>query len=147
MIPYKQKFLKDEIENLTKDGFLSEVQKEKIFAHYGFDKQKATSSLLFVLSAVLFALSLLTLIGYNWEQIPAFIRTALLLAILLATQIALYFSQNKGKIYCESLGIFSNFVLLANLALLSQIYHLGDDSASALLGVAFVTCMRRRYLE
>ena len=142
MISYKQKFLKDELENLTKDGFLSEVQKEKIFAHYGFaptkSPQKATSSLLFVLSAVLFALSLLTLIGYNWEQIPATIRTALLLGALLATQIALYFSQNKGKIYCESLGIFSNFVLLANLALLSQIYHLGDDSASVILGVAFV---------
>ncbi|MGX3011757.1 DUF2157 domain-containing protein [Helicobacter sp. 23-1044] len=141
MISYKQKFLKDELENLTNDGFLSEVQKEKIFAHYGFAKspQKATSSLLFVLSAVLFALSLLTLIGYNWEQIPAFIRTALLLGALLATQIALYFAQNK--IYSISLGIFSNFVLLANLALLSQIYHLGDDSASALLGVAFVSLL------
>ena len=141
MISYKQKFLKDELENLTSNGFLSEVQKEKIFAHYGFDKQKATSSLLFVLSAVLFALSLLTLIGYNWEQIPALIRTALLLGALLATQIALYFSQNKGRIYCESLGVFSNFVLLANLALLSQIYHLGDDSASAFLGVAFVSLL------
>ncbi|MGX2983157.1 DUF2157 domain-containing protein [Helicobacter sp. 23-1045] len=141
MISYKQKFLKDELENLTNDGFLSESQKEKIFAHYGFAKspQKATSSLLFVLSAVLFALSLLTLIGYNWEQIPAFIRTALLLGALLATQIALYFAQNK--IYSISLGIFSNFVLLANLALLSQIYHLGDDSAMAFLGVAFVSLL------
>lgn len=94
-----------------------------------------------MLSAVLFALSLLTLISYNWEQIPIFIRTALLLGTLLATQIALYFAQNKGKIYVVSLGIFSNFVLLANLALLSQIYHLGDDSASAFLGVAFVSLL------
>ena len=97
--------------------------------------------MLVLLAAILFSLSLIALVGYNWEQIPAFIRTTLLLSTLLCTQIALYLCKDKSRIWSEFVGILSNFVLLANLALLSQIYHLGDDTASAFLGVAFVSLL------
>lgn len=143
MIFYKQNFLKDELNKLEKDGLLSSEQKERIFAHYEISpaQTKANSPLLVVLAAVLFSLSLITLIGYNWEQIPAFIRTALLLFVLFITQIALYLVKDKSAVWSEFLGILSNFILLANLALLSQIYHLGDDAASAFLSVAFVSLL------
>ena len=143
MIFYKQNFLKNELSKLEKDGLLSTEQKERIFAHYQIPlaETKASSSLLTALAAVLFSLSLITLIGYNWEQIPAFIRTALLLLVLFGTQIALYLVKDKSALWSEFLGILSNFVLLANLALLSQIYHLGDDTASSFLSVAFVSLL------
>ncbi|TLE16850.1 DUF2157 domain-containing protein [Helicobacter apodemus] len=38
----------------------------------------------------------------------------------------------------QSFGILSGFVLLGNIALLSQIYHLGDDTALAFLSVGIV---------
>lgn len=138
MIFYKQNFLKDELSKLQNAGLLSKDQKEKIFAYYNF-APKWDSSLLIVFAAVLFSLSLLTLIGYNWEQIPAFIRTALLLITLLCAQIALYIVKDKSRVWTEFLGILNNFILLANLALLSQIYHLGNDTAMAFLSVAFVS--------
>lgn len=143
MIFYKQNFLKSELNKLEKDGLLNAEQKERIFAHYQISptQTKANSPLLVVLAAVLFSLSLITLVGYNWEQIPAFIRTTLLLSTLLCAQIALYLCKDKSRIWSEFVGILSNFVLLANLALLSQIYHLGDDTASAFLGVAFVSLL------
>ena len=141
MIFYKQRFLKSEISSLEKRGFISPAQKDEIFAHYGFSHQKSSSSLLFILAFVLFSLSIITLIGYNWEQIPAFIRTALLLGTLLCTQIALYLAQGKRRIYSESIAVLANSVLLGNIALLSQIYHLGDNSAMALLSVAFVSLL------
>lgn len=139
MIFYKQRFLKSEISSLEKRGLISPAQKDEIFAHYGFSHQKSSSSLLFILAFVLFSLSIITLIGYNWEQIPAFIRTTLLLSTLLGVQIALYLAQGKRRIYSESIAVLANSVLLGNIALLSQIYHLGDDSAMALLSVAFVS--------
>lgn len=139
MIFYKQRFLKSEISSLEKRGLISPAQRDEIFAHYGFSHQKSSSSLLFILAFVLFSLSIITLIGYNWEQIPAFIRTALLLSTLLGVQIALYLAQGKRRIYSESIAVLANSVLLGNIALLSQIYHLGDDSAMALLSVAFVS--------
>lgn len=139
MIFYKQRFLKSEISSLEKRGLISPAQKDEIFAHYGFSHQKSSSSLLFILAFVLFSLSIITLIGYNWEQIPAFIRTTLLLITLLCAQIALYLSQGKRRIYSESIAVLANSVLLGNIALLSQIYHLGDNSAMALLSVAFVS--------
>ena len=143
MIFYKQNFLKSELNKLEKDGLLNAEQKERIFAHYQISptQTKANSPLLVVLAAILFSLSLITLVGYNWEQIPAFIRTTLLLSTLLCTQIALYLCKDKSRIWSEFVGILSNFVLLAILALLSQIYHLGDDTASAFLGVAFVSLL------
>lgn len=139
MIFYKQNFLKNEILNLEKRELISPAQKDEIFAHYGFESQKNSSPLLFILAFVLFSLSIITLIGYNWEEIPALIRTALLLTALLAVQIALYLAQGKRRIYSESIAVLANFVLLGNIALLSQIYHLGDNSAMALLSVAFVS--------
>ena len=139
MIFYKQRFLKSEISDLEKCGLISLAQKDEIFAHYGFSHQKSSSSLLFILAFVLFSLSIITLVGYNWEQIPAFIRTTLLLSTLLGVQIALYLAQGKRRIYSESIAVLANSVLLGNIALLSQIYHLGDDSAMALLSVAFVS--------
>ena len=141
MIFYKQNFLKSELNRLEKDGLLSSEQKERIFARYNFAPTKANSPLLVVFAAVLFSLSLITLVGYNWEQIPAAIRTALLLLVLLCAQIALYLVKDKSAVWSEFLGILSNFVLLANLALLSQIYHLGDDAAGAFLSVAFVSLL------
>ena len=139
MIFYKQRFLKSEISSLEKRGFISPAQKDEIFAHYGFSHQKSSSSLLFILAFVLFSLSIITLIGYNWEKIPALIRTALLLSTLLGVQIALYLAQGKRRIYSDSIAVLANSVLLGNIALLSQIYHLGDNSAMALLSVAFVS--------
>lgn|GEM_PF-3212414 len=143
MIFYKQNFLKSELNKLEKDGLLNAEQKERIFAYYQISptQTKANSPLLVVLAAVLFSLSLITLVGYNWEQIPAFIRTTLLLSTLLCAQIALYLCKDKSRIWSEFVGILSNFVLLANVALLSQIYHLGDDTANAFLGVAFVSLL------
>ena len=143
MIFYKQNFLKNELNKLEKDGLLSAEQKERIFAHYQISpaETKANSTLFVVFAAILFSFSLITLIGYNWEQIPAAVRTALLLSVLLCAQITLYLCKDKSQIWSEFLGILSNFILLANLALLSQIYHLGNDTAGAFLGVAFVSLL------
>ena len=143
MIFYKQNLLKNELSKLEKDGLLSAEQKERIFAHYQISptETKASSPLLVVFAAVLFSLSLITLVGYNWEQIPAFIRTTLLLCVLLTCQITLYLLKDTNRIWTEFLGILSNFILLTNLALLSQIYHLGNDTAGAFLGVAFVSLL------
>lgn len=140
MIFYKQNFLKKELSSLYEKGFLSKEQKDEIFTHYNFT-QKSNSLLFAVLAGFLFSLSLITLAGFNWEKIPAILRTTSLLSLLLLCQIALYHFKDKNQTLKEVLGVVSNFILLANLALLSQIYHLGDDTALAILSVAFVSLL------
>lgn len=140
MIFYKQNFLKKELSSLYEKGLLNEEQKDKIFVHYNFT-QKSNSLLFAVLAGFLFSLSLITFAGFNWERIPAILRTTSLLSLLLLCQIALYYFKDKNQALKEVLGVVSNFILLANLALLSQIYHLGDDTALAILSTAFVSML------
>lgn len=140
VIFFKQNFLKKELSKLYEKGLLSKEQKEKIFTHYHFT-QSSNSLLFAILAAILFSLSLITLMGFNWEKIPAILRTVLLLSLLLASQITLFCCKDKSKVLAEILGVVSNFILLANLALLSQIYHLGDDTPLMLLSVAFVSLL------
>lgn len=140
VIFYKQNFLKKELSKLYEKGLLSKEQKDKIFLHYNFT-QKSNSLLFAVLAGFLFSLSLITLAGFNWERIPSILRTTSLLSLLLICQIALYYFKDKNQALKEVLGVVSNFILLANLALLSQIYHLGDDTALAILSVAFVSML------
>lgn len=140
MIFYKQNFLKKELSSLYEKGLLSKEQKDRIFLHYNFT-QKSNSLLFAVLAGFLFSLSLITLAGFNWERIPSILRTTSLLSLLLICQIALYYFKDKNQALKEVLGVVSNFILLANLALLSQIYHLGDDTALAILSIAFVSML------
>ncbi|WP_297578339.1 DUF2157 domain-containing protein [uncultured Helicobacter sp.] len=131
----KKSFLKSEIIKLANEGFINKEQEKAIFGFYHFD-ENSDFPLLITLAFVFIGLSLLTLVAYNWEQIPNILKTFLLLATLFATHLGIFYSKNS--IFQQGFGILSGFVLLANIALLSQIYHLGEDTALAFLSVGCV---------
>ena len=132
---FKQKFLKTEIEKLLQQGFIRLDEKEKIFNYYHFN-EKNCFFFLYIFAALFFSFSLITIIGFHWKNLPELLRVGILLSVLFLTQCGIYFNENK--IYKNSFAFFSGFVLLGNLALLSQMYHLGDDTSLALISTAFV---------
>lgn len=138
MVFNKKSFLKNEIVKLKNAGFISTEQEEAIAKAYHFDDNPL--SLLSILAFVFIGLSLLTLIAYNWQEIPPIFKTSLLLITLLGTHLAMFYYYQHNAIYTQCFGVLSGFALLANFALLSQIYHLGEDTALAFLsgGIAML---------
>ncbi|WP_161594707.1 DUF2157 domain-containing protein [Helicobacter sp. MIT 11-5569] len=122
--------MKSEIIKLTDKGLISKNQEQEIFKAYHLDEESEFSYLT-IFGFIFIGFSCLALIAYNWEEIPNAFKTLLLLMALFGTHFCIF--------YCKTLkigfGILSGFVLLANIALLSQIYHLGDDTALAFFSV------------
>lgn len=131
----KKTFLKSEITRLANEGLINKTQEREILNFYSLDKS-SDFPFLVVFAFIFIGLSVLTLVAYNWEQIPNIVKTLLLLTTLFATHLGIFCS--KSPLLKQSFGILSGFVLLANIALLSQIYHLGEDTALAFLSVGCV---------
>lgn len=134
----KKSFLKSEIARLANEDLISKTQEREILNFYSLDKG-SDFPFLVVFAFIFIGLAILTLVAYNWEQIPKIFKTLLLLATLFATHLGIFYS--KRPLFKQSFGILSGFALLANIALLSQIYHLGEDTALAFLSVGCVVLL------
>lgn len=135
MIFNEKQFLKSEIIRLADEGLIDKSQEQAILEAYNL-KESTKFSPLFIFSLIFVGLSFILLISHNWKEIPDTLKTALLLAALFSTHYGIFYF--KTPIAKQSFGILSGFVLLGNLALLSQIYHLGDDTALTFLSVGIV---------
>lgn len=134
----KKSFLKSEIARLANEDLISKTQEREILNFYSLDKG-SDFPFLVVFAFIFIGLAILTLVAYNWEQIPKIFKTLLLLATLFATHLGIFYS--KRPLFKQGFGILSGFALLANIALLSQIYHLGEDTALAFLSVGCVVLL------
>lgn len=131
MNSFKKLFLKAEISKLADKNLISKTQEQEIIKAYQLDEEGF--SFLSIFGFIFIGFSCLALIAYNWEEIPNAFKTILLLMALFGTHFCIFYS--KKQVLKIGFGILSGFVLLANIALLSQIYHLGDDTALAFLSV------------
>ena len=136
MLLNKKSFLKSEIARLANEGLINKGQEKAILDFYHLD-ENSDSPLLVIFAYLFIGLSILTFVAYNWQEIPNFAKTLLLLAMLFATHLGIFYCKNP--FFKQGFGILSSFALLANLALLSQIYHLGENTALAFLSVGCVT--------
>ena len=132
----KKSFLKSEITRLANEGLINKGQERAILDFYHLD-ENSDSPLLVIFAYLFIGLSILTFVAYNWQEIPNFAKTLLLLAMLFAAHLGIFYCKNP--FFKQGFGILSSFALLANLALLSQIYHLGENTALAFLSVGCVT--------
>lgn len=132
MIFNEKQFLKSEITRLANEGLIDKSQEQAILETYNL-KESTKFSPLFIFSLIFIGLSFILLISHNWKEIPNILKTALLLVALFSTHYGIFYF--KTPIAKQGFGVLSGFVLLGNLALLSQIYHLGDDTTLAFLSV------------
>ncbi len=131
----KKKILKTEIEKLFQLGLIRLEEKEKIEDYYHFDEENHFP-LFSIFSALFFSFGLLILIAFNWENIPKLSRVLILFSFLLFSQWGIVYFKNK--IYQNFFVVLNAFVLLGNLALISQMYHLGENASLLLISTAWV---------
>lgn len=139
MFDFKKRFLRAQLQSLSERDFISCAQKEAIFDALNLNRlnsKSASFSLLSVFAFIFIALGLLLLVAFNWQSFGTPLKTGFLLALLLSAHLGVLYFKDKNPALAAGLGILSNFILLANLALLSQIYHLGGNAPLALFSVS-----------
>lgn len=111
---------------------ISDDQAALICDQYDVDINKAGDrsfgyNILVVLGVLFLALSLITLIGANWNTIPRALRLSVLIALTMSVQGAglRFYLQEKTKT-ATNLFFLGNFCFGASIILISQIYHLGE---------------------
>ena len=116
----------------VEQGLISQQQAENICDSYGVDFHQAQNSslgysVLTGLGFLFIGLSLIVLIGANWEEIPRFVRMSGLILLTLATQFyGIYKWQRGNKPSATGTFLLGNFFYGAAIILIAQIYHLGE---------------------
>lgn len=90
------------------------------------------------LGAASIAIGLVSIVASNWETIPAGLKLALDLALLLGLAVAIRRSRLGGFVAEVLLFVFYGAVL-ASIGLVSQVYHLGGKTEDALLFWSLIT--------
>lgn len=112
-------------------GIISQPQAEQICQQYRVDYHQAQNrslgySVLMGLGYLFVGLSLITLLGANWEEIPRPVRMWGLIALTLATQALALRQYLREPDAPVGLFLLGNLFYGASIILIAQIYHLGE---------------------
>jgi len=114
------------------DNIIDQSQAEKICARYDVDYHQAQSysfayNVLMGLGYLFIGLSLITLLGANWDDIPRALRMWGLIGLTLVTHGFAIKKLMAGE-PSAAIGIFllANLFFGASIILIAQIYHLGE---------------------
>ena len=137
MMIFHKNFLADELTKWREDGLISDEAARKIAARYDIDLPGANERRSFILKLVAYlflALSLFTLVGANWEELPRAVRLIIVLGILAAVNFSGVLAQKNGKeTQATTLFFLGNFCYGAAIVLVAQIYHLGEHMPNGVL--------------
>ena len=137
MMIFHKNFLADELTKWREDGLISDEAARKIAARYDIDLSGANERRSFILKLVAYlflALSLFTLVGANWEELPRAVRLIIVLGILAAVNFSGVWAQKNGKeTQATTLFFLGNFCYGAAIVLVAQIYHLGEHMPNGVL--------------
>ncbi|MCG8335421.1 MAG: DUF2157 domain-containing protein [Proteobacteria bacterium] len=116
----------------VKAGIISKSQAEQICDLYGAKYDQNESShvgyhVLIALGIIFIGLSIITLIGANWDDIPRAVRMGGLITSTGLVQLFGLFQYKKGKLNAATFTFFlGNILYGASIILIAQIYHLGE---------------------
>lgn len=135
--------LAQETAEWVKDDIISESQAEVICQRYGADYHQRNNrslgyNVLVALGYLFIGLSVITLLGANWEEIPRGLRMSGLIALTMCTQIIAVKKYASGKTSAAT-GVFllGNLFYGASIILIAQIYHLGEHMPDGVFWWAF----------
>lgn len=114
--------LPKEVNKWVQKEYITENQAQNILNHYTNSKEHKFS-IITILGYFFLGLSLLVLIGHNWENIPVFIRAGGLISLTFFVQLFAYFKFLKQK--NSNLFFLGNLLYGASIILIAQAYHLG----------------------
>lgn len=137
MLIFHKNFLASELAKWRDSGLIDSQTAQKIADRYAIDMTNASEGKNFILKIVAYlflALSLITLIGANWEEIPRIVRLTLVLSVLGCVNLSGFFAAKNGKdSQATALFFLGNFCYGAAIILVAQIYHIGEHMPDGVL--------------
>ena len=122
--------LAQEMEGWIDDGLIAPEQVDSILQRYGIKRGESSTlgyEILIGLGFLFVGLSLITLIGANWDEIPRWVRMAGLVVLTASTQGVSIWLVARGQNTRAIGGFFlANLFYGASIILIAQIYHLGE---------------------
>ncbi len=132
LIRLLKKDLAKEISTWVGKDLLSVEQARSICRLYGMDydtiqNRSAGYGLLVALGYLFIGLSLITLLGANWDEIPRGLKLSGLLVVTMGTHgLALRFFLANRESAATGLFLLGNLFYGASIILIAQIFHLGE---------------------
>ena len=132
LIRLLKKDLAKEVSEWADDGLISPQQARDICARYDIDydtmsHQSLGYRLLIVLGYLFIGLSVITLLGANWDEIPRMLRMLGLLVVTATIHgVAIRAYAQGQKANATGLFLLGNLFYGASIILVAQIYHLGE---------------------
>lgn len=127
----------DDLEKIYSAGLITAEQRDKIISHFRLnDEGGKFLTIISFIGAILIAAGFILLISANWNDIPAGVKIASGLALMLGAHgYGWWLREVKGHYLKtgEALQLVGSALFLANIALLDQIYHLESRTPNALL--------------
>ncbi len=126
-----------DIQRLHADGFLAAELRDRIIAHYKL--QDAPNRFIAIVSAIgglLVASGIILLISANWDIIPRGVKLISGLALMLGSHAGGWWTRSRHPDFsktAEAFNLVGSVLLLANIALIGQVYHLSSRPPNAIL--------------
>lgn len=133
------KWLYEQLPDLVERGVISSDAADRIRDYYGpaaQEEQKSYMTIFGIVGIILVGLGIILIVAHNWEQLNRFSRMVIAVAMLLAAQIcaaAVWYFKRDQRSWKEGAAVFWMLMMGASMALVSQTYHLSDDTGAFLL--------------
>jgi uncharacterized membrane protein len=136
--------LRQEAEQWQADGIINSAQYQQLVQRYELDQLDIAARDRFIvvligLGSVLLGLGIITFVAANWQAIPRLIKLLMLMSLFVSVNVAGFYlwkrtpnlpdgrerwQQRLG----QSLMLLGGLILGANMALMSQMYHLSGSA-------------------
>ncbi|HAK74327.1 MAG TPA: hypothetical protein DCP36_13535, partial [Sporomusaceae bacterium] len=133
------KWLYEQLPDLVNKGVISSDAADRIRDYYGpeiQEEKKNYMTIFGVIGIILVGLGIILIMAHNWEQLNRFSRMGIAVAMLIAAQIsavAVWCFKRDKRSWKEGAAVFWMLMVGASMALVSQTYHLSDDTGAFLL--------------
>ncbi|MBP5457720.1 MAG: DUF2157 domain-containing protein [Paludibacteraceae bacterium] len=126
--------LKHDIQELTDNQIIDQETAERIAQYYQSKKKTINiSAIICIVAAIFIGSGVISIIAFNWDDLPTFLRLLIALVPLSASSYGCYYAlKNKSdqKTWTEPMAILQWLGYSASFALVNQIYQIQMDTDS-----------------
>jgi uncharacterized membrane protein len=126
-----------DIKKIQEAGLISTEQESRIIQHFKLKEHENTFlTVVSILGALLVASGIILLVAANWNEIPRGVKISVGIALMLGAHAVGWYLREEQRVYRktgEALHLAGSCLLLANIALIGQVYHLSSRLPNAYL--------------